>query len=130
MSVNARWGDHLAYKILLAVIWLQPLLLVGSVLMAAVAARMEIGHWPKTSLDDPSGLGAPVQFFGAVWGVFLVSTLSTAIPGLIGTPIYFVYFRSTRLAAWATAVYAAVLLFGLWFVLVDPTGSVDWLMDS
>jgi hypothetical protein len=129
MSVKSRPRGHPAFKILLAVIWLQPVLLVGSVLLAALAANMEIGHWPKPSIDDPSGMGAPVQFFSVAWGFFLFGTLYTAILGIIGTPIYFVHFRSTRLAAWATSIYGAALLLSFWFVFIDPTGFIDWLMD-
>jgi hypothetical protein len=67
--------------------------------------------------------------FNVAWGFFLFGTLYTAILGIIGTPIYFVHFRSTRLAAWATSIYGAALLFSFWFVFIDPPGFIDWLMD-
>lgn len=109
-----------------------PLLPVAAVYTHYLVSAVELGHWPRASLDDPGRIGgiAVITYF-ASWlamaispPLFIVSAvMAWALPGLWRERSHWAA-RIVCVASVMAAWVAAVLILRL-----DPLGVTEWWLD-
>jgi hypothetical protein len=109
-----------------------PLLVLSSFYSTWIAGRVELGYWPRSSLDDPAGIGGPffhlyyhstellVRFGFPMFGLALVTLVLICLV--------------KRPDGWKRSLVElvfAVLAFCWMMVLVrwDPLRVVEWYFD-
>ena len=106
--------------------FLLPLMMVAT----WVTGRWSLGHWPRTSLDDPSTIGVWVNIPYHVAMVLVVFGLP-AFGICMGLLLHDSWRNECRRKRSLTIAGAAALgMIGMVLVLRwDPLGIVDWFMD-
>ena len=130
-----RFGRRQRLMLLLAIAY--PLLLLGSLYGCWLAARFELGHWPRPSLDDPKGVGGVVDPLYAAFALFLFSwPVGAAVSVIICVYLLLGHFNRAAENRWraSSVLLGTACVLGAWgamFVLLawDPLGVLYWYMD-
>jgi len=88
--------------------------------------RLVLGHWPRSCLDNPSGLGVSVTAHASMY-LFLLAYCSAPL-WLVLTPMLALTDGAPRQRR---NLLLCVLAYGaaVWLLSADPTHGLDWLLD-
>lgn len=126
-------------RLALALAWLYPALVIGSLYLTWLAAWLTLGRQPRSSLDDPKEIGRLVDVF-----CFLTLLLLFSFPvaGIAGLGIGFVLtpwwvhqhrdkapFGLPLSTALLLALFVAYYVGAFMFVCEDPFLVLYWFMD-
>lgn len=131
-SLDPSAEDALEERALAALPWLAaacPPLWVVLAHSLAWSAMLQLGRWPRPSLDDPGAIAAPgfaAAYLVLMLGVPGVFTAAAIGLGACGWVLYRQGARAATLRALAILASLA-----LWIALArwDPARVVEWLMD-
>jgi hypothetical protein len=123
------------WKIATLLLSLYPLCLLSAFYTTWIAGRLELGYWPRSSLDDPKNIGGaffPFYYEATGWvaafgfPIVCIGVVAATILGLIcicKTPEGWKVRLLELGLAWAIHVIVVVLF--VW----DPLRVVEWYFD-
>lgn len=103
---------------------LVPLVLVHS---EYVVGRIVLGHWPRSSLDDPMGI--PVAKVLHVFAYVSHPLALASIVPLIALAALAIYAHRSWVALRVFCVYAGSMSFHIIYCRLDPLGIINWWWD-
>lgn len=122
-----RWAEWIGQR-LAELCALYPVLWIGVAYHLAWMAQLQLGRWPRPSLDDPKSIG------GVVSGLHLALTLLLLLwPLSCAAGLYGVGLALQRVgwrgALWRCALLVAVNVGVIALARSDPAGVMAWVMD-
>jgi hypothetical protein len=122
-------------KIAMILLGLSPLCFLSAFYTTWIAGRVQLGYWPRSSLDDPKRIGGPFfPFYYELTGwlvdmafpVFCMTVTALTILGVICIIVRGTGWKVTLLMfGMALAMHLLVVLLCAW----DPLRVVEWYFD-
>lgn len=132
---TARWLPWGLTARLASALALYPLAYLVSLYTTWLAARISLGHWPYSSLDDPKSIGPLVDAPYVVTAVLMMCWVLVFAGNVLLSAFAVALAASSperrllKTIAWA-GVWPAVTWLGTYLIVqLDPAGVIYWFMD-
>ena len=107
-----------------------PFLVIGSFYATGAMAWIRLGHWPRTPVDDPSGMLAYIIVSALTYILIAIGPYAILFSHCI--VIAWIIVEKTFRRWWVIAMEAGsvvTLIVGIAFTRWDPHGIVAWVID-
>jgi hypothetical protein len=96
------------------------------ILQLGLHLRIELGHWPRSCIDNPEGFAISLTAHATMW--LLLITVTTAPVWLALTPLLAVGDPAPKQRR-ALLICVLAWVGAVWLSVADPTRGFEWLMD-